>query len=188
MEFSCSSSGCCAIHLSNATAQCKTCTSCRCFSYALASCQFISRQRCQQFGHAAKQLVPRCRHGQLLDAVARRRLKLALVHRLILGSSLQSWRSQVGFCIRAASSTDPTVLYSDLLRSPHRPRKMMTWPLSGLSLCVVFTIAARPSKPLRISVFPATIHACVFNGNPIVRGMRGPLSSAARNRPDRSGL
>ena len=63
--------------------------------------------------------------------------------------------------------------------SPRRPRNTNTWPPNGFAASVVCTSAASPSKPLRMSVWPATIHTRVPAGRPI---MRGCAARPARHR------
>src|ERR1700691_5070693 len=53
-------------------------------------------------------------------------------------------------------------------RSPLRPRKMNTWPDSGLFSNLVCTSALSPVKPRRRSVTPAAIQICVLAGGPII--------------------
>src|SRR4029077_1914471 len=53
-------------------------------------------------------------------------------------------------------------------RSPRRPRKMNTWPESGLSPNLLCTSALSPVKPRRRSVTPAAIHIFVLLGGPII--------------------
>ncbi len=46
--------------------------------------------------------------------------------------------------------------HSTFIMSPRRPRKMNRCPLNGSSCNVFCTLEARPLKPLRMSVMPAT--------------------------------
>lgn len=58
---------------------------------------------------------------------------------------------------RLVSRHSPSpVDHSSLTLLPLRPRKMKTWPDIGSSFSIVCTFAARPLKPLRMSVIPAT--------------------------------
>jgi hypothetical protein len=49
-------------------------------------------------------------------------------------------------------------LQRHLTRDPRRPRKTKRWPECGSRFSVSWTIRARPSNPLRISVWPVTSH------------------------------
>ena len=60
---------------------------------------------------------------------------------------------------------------------PLRPRKMKTWPDIGSSFSVVCIFAARPLKPLRISVMPATSQILVPAGNGIIASV--PVSAGS---------
>ncbi|OUH94857.1 hypothetical protein AZZ69_004781, partial [Klebsiella pneumoniae] len=74
---------------------------------------------------------------------------------------------------RLVSRHSPSpVDHSSLTLLPLRPRKMKTWPDIGSSFSIVCTFAARPLKPLRMSVIPATSQILV----PVGRWLSLPLS------------
>src|ERR1700756_4331899 len=58
--------------------------------------------------------------------------------------------------------------HSTLISPPRRPRKTNRWPLCGLRLSVSCTSSARPSKPLRMSVWPLASHTCTPLGTGII--------------------
>src|SRR6516165_9300321 len=58
--------------------------------------------------------------------------------------------------------------HSTLIREPRRPRNTNRWPLCGLRLSVSCTSSAKPSKPLRMSVWPVANHTCTPLGTGII--------------------
>ena len=59
-------------------------------------------------------------------------------------------------------------------------RKTKAWPQKGLATSAVCTMAAAPSKPFLMSVWPATIHTRVFEGRPITRWRPAGAARSAR--------
>ena len=91
---------------------------------------------------------------------------------------------------RLASSTRPGPAKHRTLRmSPRLPRKTKTWPQNGFAASAVCTMAARPSKPFLMSVWPATIHTRVFEGRPITGAApaRRARRPAVAHRPGHAG-
>ncbi len=58
--------------------------------------------------------------------------------------------------------------HSSLMMSPRRPRKTNTWPPNGSCSKTSCATTARPSKPLRMSVWPAASQTRVPAGKPIM--------------------
>jgi hypothetical protein len=69
---------------------------------------------------------------------------------------------------------------SERPKSPRRPRNTKTWPQNGLAASAVCTMAARPSKPLRMSVWPATSHTRVFASRADHGRLRKRVEDAAK--------
>src|SRR5690606_36411987 len=69
--------------------------------------------------------------------------------------------------------------HSSFTRSPRRPRNTNNWPENGSSANCTCTMAASPSKPLRISVAPQAIQMRPSEGKPII-------AHTARRRGDRA--
>ena len=82
---------------------------------------------------------------------------------------------------RLARHRPSPVHHSNLTRSPRRPRNTNTCPLNESSYSAVWTLAARPLKPERMSVVPAASLTRVPAGRPIIAAAdRAPAPARLR--------
>ncbi len=83
-------------------------------------------------------------------------------------------QTKLPFASRLANRYRPSPSYhSSLMMSPRRRRNANTWPANGFWVRAHCARAARPSKPLRISVCPAASHTLVPAGKPIIEAPPG---------------